>query len=284
MSRTMSANGSAGSKRRLMHDERRLPLQALLRRVREPDAAALVEATADHEAVHRGVLVEDLRDRPHEQVLDRDRRVGVRDVELADVGVGVAHRDLLLEVDGRLVPPPHEVRHDRPWSAGRSRTSSPSGRRQSMAADATHRPSRRQAPGLPRGGTVVGWRSPTCSRIPTWSRSRCWRSPVGFLALHGGLEPGTAEIAGEAARRSGTSWYTIVQPDDLKHHVPSHENDPARRAAARRVPRPRRRGGLGARLLGARRPARRAARRWRRPRARGGVGRVACGRRCPTTS
>jgi phage replication-related protein YjqB (UPF0714/DUF867 family) len=52
-------------------------------------------------------------------------------------------------------------------------------------------------------------------------------SPVGFLALHGGLEPGTAEIAREAARRSGASCYAIVQPDDLKHHVPSHENDPA---------------------------------------------------------
>ena len=52
-------------------------------------------------------------------------------------------------------------------------------------------------------------------------------APVGFLALHGGLEPGTAEIAREAARRSGTSCYAIVQPDDLKHHVPSHENDPA---------------------------------------------------------
>jgi phage replication-related protein YjqB (UPF0714/DUF867 family) len=52
-------------------------------------------------------------------------------------------------------------------------------------------------------------------------------SPVGFLALHGGLEPGTAEIAREAARRAGASSYAIVQPDDLKHHVPSHENDPA---------------------------------------------------------
>jgi phage replication-related protein YjqB (UPF0714/DUF867 family) len=52
-------------------------------------------------------------------------------------------------------------------------------------------------------------------------------SPVGFLALHGGLEPGTAEIVREAARRSGASCYAIVQPDDLKHHVPSVENDPA---------------------------------------------------------
>jgi phage replication-related protein YjqB (UPF0714/DUF867 family) len=51
-------------------------------------------------------------------------------------------------------------------------------------------------------------------------------SAVGFLALHGGLEPGTAEIAREAARRSGASCYAIVQPDDLKHHVPSHQTDP----------------------------------------------------------
>jgi phage replication-related protein YjqB (UPF0714/DUF867 family) len=52
-------------------------------------------------------------------------------------------------------------------------------------------------------------------------------SSVGFLALHGGLEPGTAEIAREAARRAGASCYAIVQPDHLKAHVPSHENDPA---------------------------------------------------------
>ncbi len=52
-------------------------------------------------------------------------------------------------------------------------------------------------------------------------------SSVGFLALHGGLEPGTAEIARAAADRSGASCYAIVQPDDLKHHVPSHETDPA---------------------------------------------------------
>lgn len=52
-------------------------------------------------------------------------------------------------------------------------------------------------------------------------------SSVGFLALHGGLEPGTAEIAQEAARRAAGSCYAIVQPGDLKAHVPSHENDPA---------------------------------------------------------
>ena len=52
-------------------------------------------------------------------------------------------------------------------------------------------------------------------------------SAVGFLALHGGLEPGTAEIAVSAARRSDASWYVIRQPDALKRHVPSHEHDPA---------------------------------------------------------
>jgi len=51
-------------------------------------------------------------------------------------------------------------------------------------------------------------------------------SPVGFLALHGGLEPGTAEIAREAATRAGASCYAVVQPGDLKHHVPSHEIEP----------------------------------------------------------
>lgn len=50
---------------------------------------------------------------------------------------------------------------------------------------------------------------------------------VGFLALHGGLEPATAEIAVAAARRARASWYAIVQPHDLKCHVPSHEHDPA---------------------------------------------------------
>ena len=38
------------------------------------------------------------------------------------------------------------------------------------------------------------------------------RSRVGFCALHGGLEEGTAEIAGEAAERAGASFYAVVQP------------------------------------------------------------------------
>lgn len=50
---------------------------------------------------------------------------------------------------------------------------------------------------------------------------------VGVCALHGGLEQGTAEIAGAVAERSGASFYAVIQPDDLHWHVPSHYYDPA---------------------------------------------------------
>ncbi|MDQ1457563.1 MAG: hypothetical protein QOH28_3183 [Actinomycetota bacterium] len=52
-------------------------------------------------------------------------------------------------------------------------------------------------------------------------------SRVGVCALHGGLEQGTAEIAEAAASASGASFYAVVQPDDLRWHVPSHRYDPA---------------------------------------------------------
>ncbi len=52
------------------------------------------------------------------------------------------------------------------------------------------------------------------------------RSAVGFLALHGGLEPGTAEIARSAAARVGASCYTVSQPRELHVHVPSVDADP----------------------------------------------------------
>ena len=52
-------------------------------------------------------------------------------------------------------------------------------------------------------------------------------SRVGVCALHGGLEQGTAEIAETVARRAGASFYAVVQPDDLRWHVPSHRYDPA---------------------------------------------------------
>src|SRR5256885_3269081 len=52
-------------------------------------------------------------------------------------------------------------------------------------------------------------------------------SSFGFLALHGGLEAHTAEIAQAAAVASNSSYYAVVQPDDLRWHVPSHAFDPA---------------------------------------------------------
>jgi phage replication-related protein YjqB (UPF0714/DUF867 family) len=52
-------------------------------------------------------------------------------------------------------------------------------------------------------------------------------SSFGFLALHGGLEAHTAEIAHAAAVASNASMYAVVQPDDLRWHVPSHAYDPA---------------------------------------------------------
>lgn len=51
------------------------------------------------------------------------------------------------------------------------------------------------------------------------------RSRVGFCALHGGLEEGTAEIADRAATAAGASLYAVVQPADLRWHVPSHRHD-----------------------------------------------------------
>ena len=53
------------------------------------------------------------------------------------------------------------------------------------------------------------------------------RSRFGVLALHGGLEAGTAEIADAAAHAAGASLYAVVQPDDLRWHVPSHYFDPS---------------------------------------------------------
>ena len=132
-----------------------------------------------------------------------------------------AHRDLLLEVDGRLVPAPHQVRHDR------------LGRRE-VPHEVAVGPPPQHGRGCYTDRPLVrgsGYRRRVAFvdllAHPDVVEEQVLASPVGFLALHGGLEPGTAEIAREAARRSGASCYAIVQPDDLKHHVPSHENDPA---------------------------------------------------------
>jgi phage replication-related protein YjqB (UPF0714/DUF867 family) len=54
------------------------------------------------------------------------------------------------------------------------------------------------------------------------------RSPVGFMALHGGSQDrGTHEIASRASERAGASYYAIVQPDGLRVHLTSRRHDPA---------------------------------------------------------
>ena len=55
-------------------------------------------------------------------------------------------------------------------------------------------------------------------------------SRVGFLALHGGLEPGTEGVAGIAAAGSGASSYIVTQPRTLGWHVPSHRIQPGESA------------------------------------------------------
>ena len=73
-------------------------------------------------------------------------------------------------------------------------------------------------------------------------------SSFGFLALHGGLEAGTAEIAQAAAVASNASIYTVVQPDDMRWHIPSHHVRPVAVRRVGGVPRARRRGRVGARV------------------------------------
>lgn len=51
-------------------------------------------------------------------------------------------------------------------------------------------------------------------------------SGVGLMALHGGLEQGTWEIARDVASATGASLYAVVQPPDLRWHVPSIRFDP----------------------------------------------------------
>lgn len=53
-------------------------------------------------------------------------------------------------------------------------------------------------------------------------------SPLGFLALHGGIEPGSEGIARAAARATGASAYVVTQPRSLGWHISSHHIDPTR--------------------------------------------------------
>lgn len=54
------------------------------------------------------------------------------------------------------------------------------------------------------------------------------KGPIGFCAFHGGnLERMTEQIASEAAARSGSSFYGVIQPRGMRHHIPSAQVDPA---------------------------------------------------------
>ena len=54
------------------------------------------------------------------------------------------------------------------------------------------------------------------------------RGRVGFCAFHGGnLERMTEQIASEAAARSGSSFYGVLQPRGMRRHIPSAKVDPA---------------------------------------------------------
>lgn len=53
------------------------------------------------------------------------------------------------------------------------------------------------------------------------------RGPSGVMALHGGIENRTAELAIRTAELADASLYAVVQPDDFAWHIPSHEYDPA---------------------------------------------------------
>ncbi len=54
------------------------------------------------------------------------------------------------------------------------------------------------------------------------------RSRLGFCAFHGGnLERFTDQIAREAADRSGSSFYGVMQPKGMRQHIPSTKVDPA---------------------------------------------------------
>lgn len=54
------------------------------------------------------------------------------------------------------------------------------------------------------------------------------RGRVGFMAYHGGaLEAMTDVIAGAAAVRADASLYAVIQPDGMRHHLPSIRVRPA---------------------------------------------------------
>lgn len=51
--------------------------------------------------------------------------------------------------------------------------------------------------------------------------------PIGVMAIHGGIEADTAEMAREVAGIAGASLYVVEQSEELAWHVPSTRYDPA---------------------------------------------------------
>jgi phage replication-related protein YjqB (UPF0714/DUF867 family) len=61
------------------------------------------------------------------------------------------------------------------------------------------------------------------------------RSTFGLMAFHGGnLEVGTDSVAAQAAQHAGASLYAVLQPKDLRWHIPSTEVTPSASAALAR--------------------------------------------------
>ena len=59
-------------------------------------------------------------------------------------------------------------------------------------------------------------------------------SPFGFMAFHGGwLEEVTDDVASAAAKRSGASYYGVLQGPDDQWHIPSHLVNPDESEALR---------------------------------------------------
>lgn len=50
--------------------------------------------------------------------------------------------------------------------------------------------------------------------------------PIGVMAIHGGIEAETAEMARELADLTGASLYLVEQPEELSWHLPSTAYDP----------------------------------------------------------
>lgn len=67
--------------------------------------------------------------------------------------------------------------------------------------------------------------------LPGVTETSDLRSSFGFMAFHGGsLERVTDQVASEAAARSGSSFYAVLQPPTVRHHIASAEVDPQRSA------------------------------------------------------